>query len=282
MSFIVKNIDVVNVPINDLGITIDAGQEYDLTQESPNDIAFSTDLPNAISGGQLIILDPLDGTTQLSISESLDVISLHNDPHYRIRGGLLSHLDDVLLGSPIGNNYKLAYNEAGGYWHPVVSTATPPSGSEYSVQLNWGPIGAYRGTTSIDVQSNTFPSITEGTQIWSASLDIQNGDSSLRISTNVTFAASNRSMEFVLVAFRGTDPIGAAVNTTAKRGKGHILSFEIYDQPGVTGNVTYSVRVGKNGGGGAWYVNALPHYTNPLGGILENNAYTLEEIGVVS
>jgi len=202
----------------------------------------------------------------------------------------LEELSNVqMVGSPIGPSDKdlIWYNDTDQKWQnasieDVFGVPPAPPGSELSVQLRWGPIPAVSGTTSITIQSNASPTITQGTQIWTDTLTPQNTSSTIRINTNVTVASSNASMEIVLVAFRGTTPVGMAVNTTANKDKGHILSFEIYDEPASTSQLTYSVRIGKNGGSGTWYANNLPNYTNAGNGILERNAYTIEEIGVVT
>ena len=114
MSFFIKNVGSPLVPIilNDLGLTVPASATpYDLLTEQPNDIATSTDLAAAISAGSLIVLDPLDGVTELTIAQSLEIVAVHNDPHYRIRGGELDQLDDVsFTGSPIPATDVLQWN----------------------------------------------------------------------------------------------------------------------------------------------------------------------------
>lgn len=113
MSFLIKNIDTVDVAIDDIGITLVAGDTYDLTQDESYNINTSVDLPAAINAGQIIALDPLDDTTPLSITASLEAIAAFNDPHYRIRGGLLNQLDDVSLTIPSTNDI-LVFN--GSVW----------------------------------------------------------------------------------------------------------------------------------------------------------------------
>ena len=118
-------------------------------------------------------------------------------------------------------------------------------------------------------------------EIWTDDLDIQDVGSTVRVSTSVTFTASTSSMEFVFVVYRGTVPVGAATTATVNKDEGIIVTFVIYDVPAVTGETTYSCRVGKNGGPGTWYVNDLPSPASPLGGLLAQGAYTIEEIGVI-
>jgi len=106
MGFIVVNTAAgspqPDVEIVDLGLTIPGGGSLDLITEYPNDVAMSADLVAKITGGDLIVLDPLDDTTPLTIAQSIEMVEVHNDPHYRIRGGELTQLDDVTYaGSPI-------------------------------------------------------------------------------------------------------------------------------------------------------------------------------------
>lgn len=105
MSFIIRNTSAGSVLINDLGINLTApGDEHDLSQEPANDIAISSDLSFNITAGNIIVLDPLDGITPLTIAESLDLIAASNDPHYRIRGGTLNQINDVSLTNPSLND----------------------------------------------------------------------------------------------------------------------------------------------------------------------------------
>lgn len=118
MSFLIRNKTASPVVINDMGFTIPAGvgsppvYDFDLTHESANNIASSADLIAAIVAGDLVVLDPLDGVTELSSAISQQIVQVHNDPHYRIRGGTLNQLDDVdLTGSSTG--YVLQQNGSG-------------------------------------------------------------------------------------------------------------------------------------------------------------------------
>ena len=116
MSFIIRNISAgspqPDVVLPDIGLTIpgagNGGPDFDAITEQPNDIAMSTDLASAITGGFLIVLDPLDGTTPLTVAQSLELVSVHNDPHYRIRGADINQLDDVdVTGAQPGDVLQL-------------------------------------------------------------------------------------------------------------------------------------------------------------------------------
>ena len=189
----------------------------------------------------------------------------------------LDDLTDVTVTSPVGTQ-KLQFT--GGQWINVNDAGPPPSGSNAIIQLQWNPIVPISGTASIAVTS-VLPVITDGVEIWSDVIDIQFASSTIRATTSVTFTASNAASEMVFVVYRDTTPVGAALATNANKDQGSIVTFVIYDVPGAIGNATYSCRVGKNGGPGTWYINTLPTPATPLGGLLAQGAFTIEEIGVI-
>lgn len=285
MSFLIRNIGVGDVEIGDLGITVDDGTDYDLTQEEPDAIRTSEDLPALISAGNIRVLDPLDGITLLSEADSLECVAVTNDPHFRIRGGELQQLDDVnMFGSPPLTDLDLlqwdGYNWVNVTTEDVIGVPPAPVGGSKIIQLKWGPIPGMVGTTAIPLTTSP-PIITQGTELWSEDIDIQSDISTMRVSTNVVATASRASMQIVVTIFRNSIAIGMTASTISNKDKGHVISFAIYDEPAGTGFHTYSCRVGKSNGTGSWYINYLP-LSNPTGGgLLENNAYTVEEIGEI-
>lgn len=187
----------------------------------------------------------------------------------------LSNTDITAPASP----QKLEYD--GSQWINVNGVASPPPSSEAVIQLQWNPITPLSGTGSIPVTSS-LPDITDGTEIWTDDIDLQDVGSTVRITTSITFTASTAAMELVFVCYRDNIPVGAAMATNANKDEGSIVTFIIYDIPASTGVTTYSCRAGKNGGPGTWYINLLPSPPTPLGGLLAQGAYTIEEIGVIA
>lgn len=116
MSFIIRNNTAAAISLNDLGITIPAGADLDLIDQQPNDIATSADLIAATTSGDISVLDPLDGTTPLGTAASTEIVEVHNDPHYRIRGATLNQLDDV---DTTGANPNDVLQLQGGTYVPV-------------------------------------------------------------------------------------------------------------------------------------------------------------------
>ncbi len=117
MSFIIRNIAGVPIEIDDIGIRLEVGEDVDLSEEASKDIAISADLVAAIQATNLIVLDPLNGVTPLTVAQSVEAIQVANDTHFRIRGGELAHLDDVSNSVP-PDGYVLAYNQIAGFWEP--------------------------------------------------------------------------------------------------------------------------------------------------------------------
>lgn len=185
------------------------------------------------------------------------------------------------VGSPaLGDNYALRYNPTTQKWVPTPDTPPPPSGSFNVIQLFWGPITPISGTASIP-KDTSLPLVTEGAEIWTDTITPTLATSSIRIAVNATFSSSNASIELVFAIFRNGTCIGTAVNTTANKSSGFAVSFEIYDVPTTTSEITYSCRVGRTGPNGTWYINEIDSNTGAFAGTLGQNSYSVEEIGVV-
>lgn len=142
MSFIIRNKTGSAVPIADLGLTIPLGTvgtpfDLDLSTEQANDVANSVDLVNAITAaaGNLIILDPRDDTTELSVSDSIFNVQVHNDTHWGIQGGRFGTLDDPGTGVTDGDIVR--WNASTGEF----IACTPSS---------FGPIVGSQGVDGVD------------------------------------------------------------------------------------------------------------------------------------
>lgn len=131
MSFIIRNIANNPIEINDLGILVDTNADVDLIDQPAHDIAVSDDLINAIQNGNIVVLDPLDGTSPLTIAQSVEAVRVSNDPSYRIRGGRLQQLEDVANTVPLDGQI-LSYDQISQLWKPVSSSGT--GGSNNSVK----------------------------------------------------------------------------------------------------------------------------------------------------
>jgi len=160
MSFIIRNISGSIVEIDDIGIRLEIGEDVDLAQEASKDIAISTDLIDAIQATDIIVLDPLDGSSPLTLPQSVEAIEVANDTHFRIRGGELSQLDDVSLTVP-SDGFVLTYNQILQVWEPQ------PSGGAGSGEANTASnLGIGQGWFAQKVGADLeFKSITTGANI---------------------------------------------------------------------------------------------------------------------
>lgn len=128
MSFLIRNLTGSAIEINDLGITIDVGEDLDLKSETANAIAISDDLRGFITAGDIVILNPVDNITQLSTVDSIRVINATNATPFGIQiGGKLSQLEDVNTPTPtLTHDYVLTYNSINSKWEPKQSAGTGP------------------------------------------------------------------------------------------------------------------------------------------------------------
>ena len=105
MAFIIENGTAGPLEIEDLGITLAIGQISDIsTRADPQDVALSMEPGNEmfdkITAGDLVVKDPLDGVTDLSVADAIPCLQSINDPHFRVgAGALIGDISDVTLTS---------------------------------------------------------------------------------------------------------------------------------------------------------------------------------------
>jgi len=185
----------------------------------------------------------------------------------------LENLIDTTI-TAVADGEALIYNGTSGVWENVVLAV---GGSGRIVQVQFGPIPAISSTASIP-DDNTAPLITEGVEIWSQSITPQYIDSDFRLNTSFTFDQSANNTELIIAFFRGSTCIGTGIATGTTKRFSTQVSITVYDDPATLSSVTYSCRVGKTSGS-TWYINRTRDSATALGGTLESQAYTVEEIG---
>lgn len=89
MAFNVENGSGSTLDIDDLGITLDTGEITDLAlRGDPAIIAISAqsgdEISTLITSGDLIVKDPIDGTTNLNVADGLACARSINDPHFNL------------------------------------------------------------------------------------------------------------------------------------------------------------------------------------------------------
>ena len=188
----------------------------------------------------------------------------------------LDDLSDVELTS-IQDGDVIIYNSGTGEWENV-PLQVPNSGR--IVQVQFGPISFLAGTASIP-KDTSLPLITEGAEIWSQTITPTDAANIIRLNSSVVASASNSAQELIFAAYRNSTCIGVTTDAVSNRDETQVVSFTFYDAPATAAQVTYSVRTGKVAGkSGSWYVNTLDGFTpgTEYGGVLVNNAYTVEEL----
>ena len=160
MSFTVLKPGAGAVELNDLGITVEgvASSTRDLRDLDATDLALSVDLQAAIAGGTLVVLDPRDDTTQLSVTEGEKVRINANDSHYGVQGGRLGAIDDPSATVP--DDYILQYNTTAGEFE-AIAPATFIGDQTENVQDILGAMGINGTDTTVTYND------TAGTIEWS-------------------------------------------------------------------------------------------------------------------
>ena len=106
MAFIIENGTGSPLEIDDLGIRLDVGEITELgTRTQPQEVALSMEVGNElytlINAGDIVVKDPLDGVTDLSIADAITCLQSINDPHWRVgAGALIGDISDVVLTAP--------------------------------------------------------------------------------------------------------------------------------------------------------------------------------------
>lgn len=242
--------EIDNIEIASGGIFASDGTYDGLTVDALlSNVATSTDLLNTL--GQL----------DTAISASPNV---------------LTDLNDVTLITP-ADGQTLVYDIATSQWINITTTATEP-GSGRLLQVKFNKIPALSGTILVPINA-TDPLITEGVELWNEIVTPALITSNIRISTTCTVSGSSNSTQMIFIFFRNNICIGTGLVNMSARTAGHPFAITIYDSPNTISPITYSCRVGKTSGN-TWYINRLSDATS-LNGQLANQAYTIEEIGVI-
>jgi hypothetical protein len=105
MGLVIQNISGTELDIGDLGFGLADGGSMDLAIEADAlAVAVSGavgDLNALITSASIVVKDPLDDTTDLSIADALVAVQTHNDTHYRMPpGGRIADAIDVDLTNP--------------------------------------------------------------------------------------------------------------------------------------------------------------------------------------
>jgi len=128
MALIVENASGANLDINDLGITLETGEIADLTAlASVQDIHLVSqpgeELTTLITAGDILVKDPIDEVTDLSVADALDCARAIAAPNYRIGpGGRLGDISDIDI-TGLTDGFVIQFNNGTGNYE-LVSPST--------------------------------------------------------------------------------------------------------------------------------------------------------------
>jgi len=148
------------------------------------------------------------------------------------------------------------------------------SGAGSVLQTISSTVPALSGTTVITLSNNT-PLITDGVQLWSATITPKSTSSKININGSFSYSSSQSTRQLVAYVFRGSTCIGATaayISTTL------VLTpvvIDFQDTPSSTAAQTYSIRV-AGVSTQTWYVNQ--YSTARFNGMLARSTITLQEI----
>ncbi len=165
MGFFIENGTGAELEIGDLGLTLEVGEIVDLSVRAEpiavtNSLEPGEELNNLITIGEVIVKDPLDNVTNLSVAEALLCARSHNDPHYRVGAGArIGDISDVVLTSPVAN--QVLQFDGSNWINGVVTGGTGnPAPPLTSVQYNDG--GAFGGEANFTWDDTDKRLLVEG------------------------------------------------------------------------------------------------------------------------
>jgi len=199
------------------------------------------------------------------------------------------------LGSPLpADDTLLQYEETDNTWHyktaadaSVSVIGHPHTESDITdlqpskvIQHMDGAISKTSGTIEI-AGGDVTPPITEGVELWSQAITPTDAANTVEITTNMILSAyANAGHGYgaldVAVTFYRDSTCILVLPHSLQSAEAHHCGSTFIDTPATTSSVTYSCRVGRTSGEGAWYVNGL--YLKEFQGLIANQGYTVKEI----
>ena len=120
MALNIENTSGSQLDINDLGISLAIGQIVDLSLiGDPFGVANSAnggDLDSLITAPSVVVKDPIDGTTNLSVADGLEACRAMNETHWRVgTGARVGDISDVAI-TAAADGQVLRFNSSSGDW----------------------------------------------------------------------------------------------------------------------------------------------------------------------
>lgn len=115
-----------------------------------------------------------------------------------------------------------------------------------------GDINQISGTTSIN-NTNTAPSINNGTQLFSTEIIPESVDSKFIIDFSFMATVNTNGRSVLIALFRNNTFLTLCQHWDNAAFFGDV-SMHLVDTPNTTDSIVYSARVGIGGGNGTWYI----------------------------
>lgn len=129
--------------------------------------------------------------------------------------------------------------------------------------------------TSVITLSNSLPTITSGSQIWSTSITPKFYTSGIKLSGSFIYVSGTNTRTLVVCVFRNSTCIGTTTCFAPSSNQAMQISLNFEDNPATISSTTYSIRVGANTSS-TWYINRYspPYFSNSL----ESSIIALQEL----
>jgi hypothetical protein len=167
----------------------------------------------------------------------------------------------------IATDLGLTFRDTGVTWVPLA----PPGGVLQTVATT---VAATSNTSTLSL-TNTVPTTSNGTQIWSLAITPVMATSKIRIAGSLVVSSSSSNRQLIIMIFRGSTCIATTTAYTTTSSSLSSASIHVIDSPASTSTQTYSIRVAITSAA-TWYVGQTG--TAYFGGTLAMNDISVTEL----
>jgi hypothetical protein len=151
---------------------------------------------------------------------------------------------------------------------------TPSVGSGAVLQVLTSAVAAISNTATITL-TNTTPTTSNGTQVWSQVITPTAATSRISLRGSFVVSASSSNRQLIIMTFRGSTCIGTSTAYVSTSSSMVPATISIVDAPSSTSATTYSVRVAITSAA-TWHVGQTG--TAYFGGTLAMNDISVSEL----
>lgn len=177
-----------------------------------------------------------------------------------------TQIDSSLAGKQASGPYLTAITSSN------VKTAMVGTGAV--IQTVNSTVAAATSNTVLAL-SNTLPTISAGTQIWTASVIPTATTSKIQVRGAFTFVSGTASKILMAYVFRGSTCIGSFGASAATIAQPYPIVIDLIDSPATISSTQYTIRVAVTSAA-TWYINQFA--TAYFGGTLASSNISLLEL----